>query len=203
MPPAAQKGSGRSRGRSSRDTGGGSRYMRKDDPKWTTNITFKPPKKIPDAMLQKAKTMFFSLDRDNSGSIDSDELGVMLRSLGQNPSDEELQALIDSVDGADGEAKDGQIQLREFLQLYANATGDNGQMQEAVGKEDVANVFSSFGGKPNDDTSKVSSEIISSSLSDQFHLSVDLKETFGLRDTEFTKDQIAEMLGVKAEATKA
>ena len=42
-----------------------------------------------------------------------------------------------------------------------------------------------------------------STLSDNFALSVDLKETFGLRETEFTKDQIAEMLGVKSEATKA
>ena len=37
--------------------------------------------------------------------------------LGQNPSEEELKELIDSVDDGD---KDGQIQLREFLLLYTN-----------------------------------------------------------------------------------
>ena len=55
------------------------------------------------------------LDRDGSGSISAEELGAMMRGLGQNPSEEELQELIDSVD--EGE-KDGQIQLREFIKLY-------------------------------------------------------------------------------------
>ena len=59
--------------------------------------------------------MFFELDRDGSGSIDAEELGMMLRSLGQNPTDEEIKELIASVDDEDG---DGQLQLREFLQLY-------------------------------------------------------------------------------------
>ena len=40
---------------------------------------------------------------------------------------------------------------------YANATGDDGQMKEAVGKEDVANVFFSMGGVPSDNDSKVRS----------------------------------------------
>ena len=56
--------------------------------------------------------MFFDMDRDGSGSIDAEELGMMLRSLGQNPTEKELDELIDSVDEGD---KDGQIQLREFL----------------------------------------------------------------------------------------
>ena len=58
--------------------------------------------------------MFFELDRDGSGSIDAEELGMMLRSLGQNPTDEEIKELIASVDDEDG---DGQLQL-PFLQLY-------------------------------------------------------------------------------------
>ena len=54
MPPA-QKGSGAAKGRSrgtrgTRYSGETSRYLGKDDPKWTTNVTFKPPKKISDAM---------------------------------------------------------------------------------------------------------------------------------------------------------
>ena len=70
----------------------------------------------------------------------------MLRSLGQNPSDEELLDLINSIDGQDGGDKDGKLQLREFLKLYADAMGDDGKASNKTGKEDVNNVYSAMGG---------------------------------------------------------
>ena len=87
-----------------------------------------------------ARKMFFELDRDGSGSIDAEELGMMLRSLGQNPTEEELKDLIDSVDDGD---KDGQIQLREFLKLYT--TGLDTKKAGEAGKEDIVNVFCALG----------------------------------------------------------
>lgn len=77
-------------------------------PKWTVTSDYTPPRKITDKELELARKMFFDLDRDGSGSIDAEELGMMLRSLGQNPTEQELQELIESVD--EGE-KDGQIQV--------------------------------------------------------------------------------------------
>lgn len=108
-------------------------------PKWTVS-DYKPPRKISDKELEAARKMFFELDRDGSGSIDAEELGMMLRSLGQNPTEEELVELINSVDDGD---KDGQIQLREFLKLYTEGldTKANGM----AGKDDLANVFRSLG----------------------------------------------------------
>ena len=108
-------------------------------PKWNV-AEYKPPRKISDKELEMARKMFFDLDRDGSGSIDAEELGMMLRSLGQNPTDEELHALIDSVDDGD---KDGQIQLREFLKLYTE--GLDAKSKGMAGKEDVNNVFVAFG----------------------------------------------------------
>ena len=61
---------------------------------WQISTEYKPQRKISDDELNAAKKMFFALDVDSSGSIDADELGVMLRSLGQNPSEAELKALI-------------------------------------------------------------------------------------------------------------
>merc|ERR1711988_1994165 len=101
-------------------------------------------------MGEAARKMFFDLDRDGSGSIDAEELGMMLRSLGQNPTDEELHELIDSVD--EGE-KDGQIQLREFLKLYTQ--GLDAKNAGKAGKEDVVHVFSALGGDPHKEGSTV------------------------------------------------
>tara|TARA_B110000046_G_scaffold89240_1_gene97341 strand:+ start:83 stop:415 length:333 start_codon:yes stop_codon:yes gene_type:complete len=61
--------------------------------KW--NISdYKPMRKITDEELNAARQIFFALDCDASGSIDAEELGVMLRSLGQNPTEQELKDLI-------------------------------------------------------------------------------------------------------------
>ena len=99
----------------------------------------------------------------------------MLRTLGQNPTDAELQELIDSVDG-DGGEKDGKIQLREFLTLYANAIEDDGQpMKAKAGKEDAANVFTSMGGDRQDKASRISSDLVKSTLVELFELPVNLK----------------------------
>ena len=108
-------------------------------PKWTVS-EYVPPRKISDQELEMARKMFFELDRDGSGSIDAEELGMMLRSLGQNPTEEELKDLIDSVDDGD---KDGQIQLREFLKLYT--TGLDTKKAGEAGKEDIVNVFCALG----------------------------------------------------------
>ena len=107
------------------------------------------------------------LDRDGSGSISAEELGAMMRGLGQNPSEEELQELIDSVD--EGE-KDGQIQLREFLKLYT--TSLDAKKDGRAGKEDVENVFSALGGDPKTED-KLDMSAVSEYLMEHYDLDID------------------------------
>jgi calmodulin len=54
-------------------------------------------------------------DKDGNGSVDTKELGQVMRSLGQNPTDEELEDMINEVD-ADGS---GTIDFNEFLSLMS------------------------------------------------------------------------------------
>lgn len=54
-------------------------------------------------------------DKDGGGSISSSELAAVMRSLGQNPTEEELKEMIADVD----EDGNGEIDFEEFLQMMS------------------------------------------------------------------------------------
>lgn len=61
----------------------------------------------------KVKEAFAAYDLDKNGAIDAKELGVVLRNLGQNPTDEELDQYIKEAD-TNGS---GVIEFPEFFPL--------------------------------------------------------------------------------------
>ncbi|VDO06993.1 unnamed protein product, partial [Brugia timori] len=61
------------------------------------------------------KEAFSLFDKDGDGTITTKELGTVMRSLGQNPTEAELQDMINEVD-ADG---NGTIDFPEFLTMMA------------------------------------------------------------------------------------
>merc|ERR1712118_498477 len=63
---------------------------------------------------------FALFDKDGDGTITTKELGTVMRSLGQNPTEAELQDMINEVD-ADG---NGTIDFTEFLSLMARKMKD-------------------------------------------------------------------------------
>ena len=148
-------------------TVGATRRLRgsKEDAKWKEGPTkFVPTRRLTDHELTAARRMFFDLDKDGSGSIDEEELATMLRSLGQNPTEEEVRDLIRSVDEGD---YDGKIQLREFLKLYS--LGIDGHV---TGAKDVNDCFSAMGGDPRDKEAKVNVDMVKEIMSKEFDLEV-------------------------------
>eukprot|EP00929_Paragymnodinium_shiwhaense_P111332 TRINITY_DN7923_c0_g1_i1.p2 TRINITY_DN7923_c0_g1~~TRINITY_DN7923_c0_g1_i1.p2 ORF type:complete len:151 (-),score=59.22 TRINITY_DN7923_c0_g1_i1:208-660(-) len=66
---------------------------------------------LTEAQIQEFAEAFQLFDADGSGTIDLTELGTVLRSLGQNPKEAELQRLINDVDVD----KNGSLDFPEFL----------------------------------------------------------------------------------------
>ena len=65
--------------------------------------------------IAKFKKAFSLFDKDGDGTITTKELGTVMRSLGQNPTEAELQDMINEVD-QDGS---GLIDFPEFLTLMS------------------------------------------------------------------------------------
>ncbi|KAI0551337.1 calmodulin [Xylaria curta] len=63
--------------------------------------------------VSELKKVFSLFDEDGNGTISAEELGAVMRSLGQNPTESELQDIISEVD-AD---KTGTIDFQEFLTM--------------------------------------------------------------------------------------
>nr|QCS27828.1 XCaMP-R [synthetic construct] len=70
---------------------------------------------LTEEQIAEFKEAFSLFDKDGDGTITTKELGTVMRSLGQNPTEAELQDMINEVD-ADG---DGTFDFPEFLTMMA------------------------------------------------------------------------------------
>lgn len=76
--------------------------------------------------IDEFKEAFKLFDRDGDGTVDVDELGTVMKSLGQEPTEQEIRDMISEVDN-DGS---GSIEFPEFLQLMAKKMNDTDTEQE-------------------------------------------------------------------------
>ncbi|CAD6236292.1 unnamed protein product [Miscanthus lutarioriparius] len=76
--------------------------------------------------ITEFKEAFSLFDKDGNGYITTKELGTVMRSLGQNPTEAELQDMIAEVDSNGS----GTIDPQEFLGLMARRTKDTESEEE-------------------------------------------------------------------------
>lgn len=65
-------------------------------------VYFTQADQLTEEQIAEFKEAFSLFDKDGDGTITTKELGTVMRSLGQNPTEAELQDMINEVD-ADGE----------------------------------------------------------------------------------------------------
>ncbi|KAI3620222.1 hypothetical protein CBS9595_002189 [Malassezia furfur] len=87
-----------------------------------------------DHLSEEFKEAFSLFDKDGDGSITTKELGTVMRSLGQNPTEAELQDMVNEID-ADG---DGTIDFPEFLTMMAR------KMKDTDSEEEIKEAFKVF-----------------------------------------------------------
>merc|ERR1712233_104878 len=75
---------------------------------------------LTEEQIAEFKEAFSLFDKDGDGTITTKELGTVMRSLGQTPTEAELQDMINEVD-ADGS---GTIDFAEFLSLMSKKMKD-------------------------------------------------------------------------------
>lgn len=80
------------------------------------------------------KDAFAIFDKDGGGSITTEELGDVMKSLGQKPSQHELVAMVQEID-ADG---NGEIDFPEFLTMMLR------KMNEGNPEKELMDVFTVF-----------------------------------------------------------
>ncbi|KAL0268649.1 UNVERIFIED_CONTAM: hypothetical protein PYX00_010500 [Menopon gallinae] len=89
---------------------------------------------LTEEQVAEFKEAFMLFDKDEDGQITMAELGVVMRSLGQRPTETELRDMVNEVD-QDG---NGTIEFNEFLQMMAK------KMKGADGEEELREAFRVF-----------------------------------------------------------
>lgn len=83
---------------------------------------------LTEEQIAEFKEAFQIFDKDGDGLITTKELGTVMRSLGQNLSEEELKSMIEDVDTD----KSGTIDFQEFLGLMAWKMKESGIEEELI-----------------------------------------------------------------------
>ncbi|XP_073971179.1 calmodulin-alpha-like isoform X2 [Rhodnius prolixus] len=89
---------------------------------------------LSEEQVAEFKEAFMLFDKDEDGAITMAELGVVMRSLGQRPTETELRDMVNGVD-QDG---NGSIEFNEFLQMMSK------KMKGAEGEDELREAFRVF-----------------------------------------------------------
>ncbi|KAE9402549.1 hypothetical protein BT96DRAFT_964719 [Gymnopus androsaceus JB14] len=142
--------------------------------------------------INEFKEAFSLFDKDGDGTITTLELGTVMRSLGQNPTDAELHDMINEVD-ADG---NGTIDFNEFLDMMAK------KFQSADSEEEIRQAFQVFDKDGNGSISAAELKHVMESLGEKLtdkevEAMISEADLDGDNQINYDADELAEFNGIK------
>ncbi|KAG8515958.1 Calmodulin-like protein 3 [Galemys pyrenaicus] len=99
-----------------------------------TTSKFPMADQLTEEQLAEFKEAFSLFDKDGDGTITTQELGTVMRSLGQNPTEADLQNMVSEID-RDG---NGTVDFPEFLGMMAR------KMKDRDSEEEIREAFRVF-----------------------------------------------------------
>lgn len=104
------------------------------DANWKMRVPTLRASQLPEDLLETYEEAFYLLDPHNTGVIGKKEVGIVMRAIGQEPTDEEIENLVKEVD----RTETGRLSFNDFLALLAHIC------QEEEPEEEWERVFQQF-----------------------------------------------------------
>jgi len=119
---------------------------------------------LDEQFIQKCREAFNTFDADGSGTIDTQEMKLLLEAIGECPTEEELFRFMADVD----EDGTGEIEFAEFLRAFEKQRGGG-----ECGEDDteICDCFCALGGNP-DRSGFVSKQALSRIVKDEFGMTI-------------------------------
>uniref|UniRef100_H2Z0S0 EF-hand domain-containing protein n=1 Tax=Ciona savignyi TaxID=51511 RepID=H2Z0S0_CIOSA len=93
---------------------------------WKMRVPSLRASQLPEELLEVYEEAFYLLDPNDSGAIGAREVGIVMRALGQEPTDEEIHNLIQEVD----RSSTGSLTFNDFLAFLAHICQDEDPDEE-------------------------------------------------------------------------
>ena len=114
--------------------------------------------------IQKCREAFNTFDADGSGTIDTQEMRLLLEAIGETPTEDELLRFMADVD----EGGKGEIEFSEFLRAFEKQR--SGSLPEED-ENDILHAFAALGGNL-DKSGHVDSQKMIATVRDTFKMTI-------------------------------
>mmetsp|Transcript_121828 Transcript_121828/g.191233 ORF Transcript_121828/g.191233 Transcript_121828/m.191233 type:complete len:149 (-) Transcript_121828:51-497(-) len=94
---------------------------------------------LDEEFIKKCREAFNTFDQDQSGTIDTQEMKLLLEAIGEAPTEEELFRFMADVD----EDGTGEIEFTEFLRAFEKQRGGQQEVEDEL---DTLDAFVALGG---------------------------------------------------------
>eukprot|EP00929_Paragymnodinium_shiwhaense_P014774 TRINITY_DN122735_c0_g1_i1.p1 TRINITY_DN122735_c0_g1~~TRINITY_DN122735_c0_g1_i1.p1 ORF type:complete len:149 (-),score=53.32 TRINITY_DN122735_c0_g1_i1:180-626(-) len=122
---------------------------------------------LDESFIQKCREAFNTFDQDGSGTIDTQEMKLLLEAIGEAPTEEELFRFMADVD----EDGTGEIEFAEFLQAFEKQRGGAQVIEDEL---DTIDAFVALGGN-SDKTGFVDTQRLVHVVKDEFGMTIKIE----------------------------